>query len=159
MISVRARGRMFWRLVTTGASALALLTGCDLINPQTCTLIGAGPGVNFEVPAALFPNAAATYLLRACADQSCVEWNTHGGEPTFGTVGLPAGDWPGVVTARLTITHTDLTRNVAEVVFDANTSVEVTLYEPNGPGCEPHVFTGAARATPDGRLEAIIRYA
>jgi hypothetical protein len=37
--------------------------------------------------------------------------------------------------------------------------VEVTLYEPNGPDCEPHVFAGAARATTDGRLEAINRHA
>ena len=157
MITARARARRGWRLIAIGASVLALLTGCDLISPKACTLVGAIPGVNFDVPAALLPKAAAAYRLRACADESCTDWDTHGGEPTFRTVALPAGDWPGVVNARLTITHTDPARSIDEVVFDANVSVEVTLYEPNGPGCEPRVFTGAATATTDGRLEAITR--
>ena len=59
----------------------------------------------------------------------------------------------------MTITHIDQATKVEQVVFDANTSVEVTLDEPNGPDCEPHVFAGAARATTDGRLEAINRHA
>ena len=155
--SSRVRKRVLRRLLSAGVSVLPLLSGCDLINPQTCTLSGASPGVNFDVPAALLPNAAATYMLRACADESCVEWDSHGGEPTYRTVALPAGDWPGVVTARLSITHTDPATSVEEVVFDATTSVTVRLYSPNGPGCEPHVFAGAARATPHGRLEAITR--
>ena len=140
-----------------GRIGSTLLTGCDVINPHACSLVGAIPGVSFEVPAALLPDAAASYHLRACADESCMDWDTHGGEPTLNGVALPSGDWPGVVTARLTITHIDPAKSVEEVVFDASTSVEVTLYEPNGAGCEPHVFAGSARATTDGRLEAIAR--
>ncbi len=157
MITSRARTSALWRLLTAGASVLALLSGCDLMNPQMCTLSDAIPGVTIDVQAALLPNAAAAYRLHACADESCMEWDTHGGEPTYVTVALPAGDWPGVVTARLSITHIDPATSVEEVVFDATTSVEVKLYEPNGPGCEPHVFAGAAKATTDGRLEAFTR--
>jgi hypothetical protein len=62
-----------------------------------------------------------------------------------------------LVTARLTITNIDAATGAEEIVFDASRSVEVTLYEPNGPACEPHVFTGSARATADGHLEAITR--
>jgi len=137
------------------ALGLGLLTGCDVTSPHFCTLMGAVPGVTFHVPAALLPNAAASYHLRACADDSCRDWDTHGDDPTANGVALPSGNWPGTVTARLTITHIDPATGVEQVVFDANTSVEVTLYSPNGPDCDPHVFAGAAKATTDGRLEAI----
>lgn len=157
MITSRAGAHTPPRVLAAAALVLTMLTGCGVINPPMCSLVDAIPGVNFHVPAALVPDAAASYRLRACADESCLEWDTDGGEPTINTVALPSGDWPGPVTARLTITHIHAATNVEEIVFDASTSVEVTLYEPNGPACEPHVFAGSARATADGHLEAITR--
>jgi hypothetical protein len=136
---------------------LTLLTGCGVINGHACTLMAAIPGVSFEVPVGLFPDAAASYHVHACANESCMDWNAHGGEPTVNSVALPSGKWPGAVTARLTITHIDPAKGIEAVVFDASTSVEVTLYSPNGASCEPHVFAGSARATTDGHLEAITR--
>jgi hypothetical protein len=159
MITSRARVRMRWRVLAVAAVLLTLLTGCGVINRHACSLVGAIPGVSVEVPAALLPDAAAFYRLRVCADDSCMDWDTHGGEPAGTGVALPSGHWPGAVTARLTITHIDPATSVEQVVFDASTSVEVTLFEPNGPGCEPNVFAGSARATTEGHLEAINRHA
>jgi hypothetical protein len=159
MITSRDRVHVPRKVLATAALALTLATGCGVINPPACTLVGAASGVMFEIPAALVPDAAASYRLRACADESCMEWDTHGGEPTMNGVALPSGDWPGLVTARLTITRIDAATNAEEIILDASTSVEVTLYEPNGPDCEPHVFMGSVRATADGRLEAVTRTA
>jgi hypothetical protein len=158
MINSRARVSRPFRVLAMAALALGLLTGCGLINQHHCTLIGTAPGVNFQVPVALLPDTAASYHLRACADDSCRDWDTRGGEPAANGVALPSGNWPGTVTARLTITHIDPATSVEQVVFDASTPVQVTLYSPNGPDCEPHVFAGGAEATTDGRLEAINRH-
>ena len=97
------------RVAAVAVLVLTLVSGCGFTKSPMCSLVGAIPGVTFEVPAALVPDAAGS--------------------------------------------------SVGEVVFDARTSVDVTLYEPNGSGCEPHVFAGSVRGTTDGRLEAIARHA
>ena len=144
-------------LFGTGVSVLALLSACNLIDPPTCTLIGADSGVGFHVPAELLAEPTGDYRLHACAGDSCIDWVARGGEMTGRTSPLPPRAGTGELIARLTVTHADSATGSDEVVFDASTSVELRLYEPNGPACEPHALQGSVRATVDGRLESLPR--
>lgn len=145
-------------LAMAGLATLILLTSCNLV-PRGCTEAGAESGVFFSDIIHAFPGPAPAvvptdaadepvYRVLACAAEVCEEWVGRSSEGPWLQVLLEDLTAPTSLTASLTLTDTA----TGEIVFDASTSVDLMVVQPNGPQCPPTAFQGYVAATPDGTL-------
>lgn len=147
-----------------GLATLTLLTAC---HSPMCTQATGIPGVWFDEIGNTFPGAGQVsaepsenapptgdepaYRVVGCVRGGCEEWQGRASDGPWLQVVLLDLTGPTSVTATLTVTDVA----TGEVVFDASTSVDLHAYYPNGPGCDPTVFVGRVRPTPDGDLVAV----
>lgn len=143
-------------VAVVGLAALTTLTSCDLI-PRSCTEVGAESGVFFSDIVGAFPGSAPagtdaadepSYRVLACAADVCEAWEGRPSEGPWLTVLLEDLTAPTSLTATLTVTDAA----TGEVVFDASTSVDLVVVQPNGPHCPPTAFQGYVAPTPGGTL-------
>jgi hypothetical protein len=132
---------------TAAAILLAawLSVGCT---QRTCTAIGAEPGVSFDLRR-LLADEERQVDVRTCVERICVTHIASSDRWEFVFVKDPSLVGPRTVTVRLTV------RSLSGRAIVATTAdVHATMFQPNGPGCDPIVYTASVRATIDGRLES-----
>lgn len=133
-------------LAVVGVAALPLISACQ--GPE-CTLIGAESGVGFYRIDYAFPDYHTRYHVRACVGDECADWT--GDRREAYALWVPLGGVSGPTTVSATLTLTSPIDRV-EVVFEDSTSVDLTIHQPNGPGCEPTVYQGTVEVTRGGDL-------
>jgi hypothetical protein len=152
-------GVIFGVLLLTFAGVLLYARG-------VCTAVGADSGVSFDLSPVL-AHTARPVNVRACVRNSCASITVD--KPTSDDLSPFHGpgvwrDWfprdlEGVVqvndsllawlpvTVRLTVED-----QAGNLIFDAIGRVRPHMWQPNGPGCEPTVYSAAVVATRSGRL-------
>jgi hypothetical protein len=137
------------RLGTNAASAV-LLAACLSVGctQRDCTAIGAEPGVSFDLRQVVADESRRVHVP-ACVRDICVEHFASSGRWETIFINDPSLTGPRTVTVRLVVTNPS-----GRKILDERADVDVRRFQPNGPGCDPIVYTASVEATTDGHLES-----
>jgi hypothetical protein len=132
----------------TKTAAAVLLAACLSVGctQSSCTAIGAEPGVSFDLRRIVADRPRQVHV-RACVRDICVGHLASSGlwETIF--INDPSLTGPRTVPVRLVVTGP-----AGRTILDETADVDVREFQPNGPGCDPIVFTASVAATTDGHL-------
>jgi hypothetical protein len=129
--------------------AVTLLTaGCgdDMV---ACTQMDAGNGIQVTLP--YLSSEAPRITIKACADDRCEITRRPTGDGQLRQV-MVGGELDSTDPVIVSVVARDSSHHV---LFSGRTTVTPVKYQPNGSGCEPTVYEGAAHGRGRHTLTAV----